>query len=299
MKNQSLRPDVYQIITDLFIEKLQQGTIPWRKPWSAYGPAANYLTRKPYRGINQLILKNLHLRPFYLTYNQVQKLGGKIKKGAHSHPITFWQILFRLKENHRRIPEDVARTLPEDRVICSAVLKYYRVFNIDDTEGFEIKLPEVQVKSGNELILSCERIIADMPNPPVIYHQGNEAFYYPPKDYINMPRIKFFTSSEMFYSILFHELVHASGHQKRLNRPELQEITGFGNYSYTKEELTGEIGASFLNCHAGILNPHTFEDSAAYIQGWLEKLRNDKKFIFEASTKAQKAVDYILNHQGD
>ncbi len=101
MKSQS-KKDVYQIITDLFIDKLEQGTIPWQQSWSMYGPAVNLLTRKPYRDINQLILRNLHPRPFYLTYKQVLQLGGQVKRGTQS-------ILIRLKENGRRISTEEAR----------------------------------------------------------------------------------------------------------------------------------------------------------------------------------------------
>jgi len=294
MKSQS-KKDVYQIITDLFIDKLEQGTIPWKQSWSMYGPAVNLLTRKPYRGINQLILRNLHSRPFYLTYNQVLKMGGQVKRGSQSIPITFWQVLFRLKENGRRISAEEASSLPDDKTIRSAVLRYYRVFNIDDTEGIEVQLPEDQVLTGTELIVSCERILAEMPDPPRIGHHGGEAYYYPAKDYLNMPKLRFFRRAELYYSVLFHELIHSTGHSSRLNRPELQEMSAFGSHTYSQEELTAEIGASFLNCHAGILNTLTFEDSASYIQGWLQRLRNDNKFIFKASAKAQKAVDYILN----
>ena len=134
-----------------------------------------------------------------------------------------------------------------------------------------------------------------MPNPPKIGHHGGEAYYYPAKDYLNMPKLRFFRRAELYYSVLFHELIHSTGHSSRLNRPEIQETAAFGSNTYSQEELTAEIGASFLNCQAGILNTLTFEDSAAYIQGWLQRLRNDNKFIFQASAKAQKAVDYILN----
>ena len=134
-----------------------------------------------------------------------------------------------------------------------------------------------------------------MPNPPKIGHHGGEAYYYPAKDYLNMPKLRFFRRAELYYSVLNHELVHSTGHSSRLNRPELQEMSSFASHSYSQEELTAEIGASFLNCPAWILNTPTFEDSAAYIQGWLQRLCNDNKFIFQAAARAQKAVDYILN----
>ena len=134
-----------------------------------------------------------------------------------------------------------------------------------------------------------------MKDRPEIRHKENQAYYNPTHDYINMPPIEHFKSSELYFSILFHEIIHSTGHSKRLNRFEGNEISTFNSTNYSKEELTAEIGAAFLNAYTGILNDATLEDSTAYIQGWLCKLRNDKKFIVEASAKAQKAVDYILN----
>lgn len=293
MKNQK-KKDVYQIITDLFIEKLEQGVVPWKKPWGVFGAARNYVSKKLYRGINQMILKNLHARPFYLTFHQAKQLGGKIRKGSQSIPVVFWTFLYRDRDTRKKLTEKEARRLPEDQVERFSLLRYYNVFNVDDIEDIEFKLPDIDIKLGNELILSCERIIADMPKPPKIQHQGEQAYYNSFADYVNMPRLKFFDTSEAYYSTLFHELVHSTGHEKRLDRPELVEISAFGSHKYTKEELTAEIGASFLNHEAGILKDPLFENSAAYIQGWLTQLQNDRKFIFEASAKAQKAVDYVL-----
>ena len=112
-----------------------------------------------------------------------------------------------------------------------------------------------------------------------------------------MPPLVFFKTSELYYSVLFHEILHYTGHPKRLNRFNNNEISSYNSSSFSKEELIAEIGASFLNGHTGILNDVTLTDSTAYIQSWLNKLRNDKKFIIEAAAKAQKAVDYILNKE--
>ena len=100
----SSHTDVYQIITDLILEKLESGTIPWKQPWSDYGPAGNYLSKKPYRGINQLILTGLHTRPFYLTFQQAVSLGGRIRKGAKSIPVTYWNFVYRHNETSKNLP---------------------------------------------------------------------------------------------------------------------------------------------------------------------------------------------------
>jgi antirestriction protein ArdC len=133
-----------------------------------------------------------------------------------------------------------------------------------------------------------------MPQCPPIKHKVQKAFYDIETDHINMPRKKSFSSSESYYSTLFHELVHSTGHEKRLNRPSITEMAEFGSEVYSIEELVAELGAAYLCSSAGILTGQ-IKDSAAYIQGWLAKLKNDKRFIVRASGYSQRAVDYILN----
>lgn len=287
--------DVYQMITDLIIEKLESGIIPWRKPWNDYGPAVNYLSKKPYHGINQLILNGLHVKPFYLTFHQATSLGGRVKKGAKSIPVVYWNFVYRHKETKRKIASQDIAAYPSDMIVKAAFLKYYRVFNIDDVLNVDFDLPELNHNSNNYSIEPCDQLLLDMKDQPEIRHKENQAYYDPTHDYINMPPMELFKTSELYYSILHHELIHSTGHPKRLNRFENNEISNFNSSSYSKEELVAEIGAAFLNNHTGILNEETLTDSSTYIQGWLNKLRNDKKFIIEAAGKAQKAVDYIIN----
>jgi antirestriction protein ArdC len=188
------------------------------------------------------------------------------------------------------------QSYPADKIQKSAFLKYYRVFNIDDIRHIEFDLPNIDTHSDNLTIEQCDAVLRNMKDRPEIRHTHPDPYYHPREDYINMPPIERFKSSEMYFSILFHELCHATGNAKRLNRFKSNETNPFNSKSsYTKKELVAEIGAAFLNSHAGILNNVTLQDSTAYIQGWLKQLRNDKKFIIEASAKAQKAVDYILN----
>ena len=289
------KKDVYQIITDLVIDRLEKGNIPWKQPWNAFGPASNYLTKKPYQGINFFILNSLaHEYPFYLTFKQASDLGGKVKKGSKSIPVTYWNFIYTDKETKKRISLEEAKKLPSNRVVKSAFLKYYSVFNISDVEGVDFKFSESLIKE-NSSIEGCERIINNMPSPPKVQHQGKDAYYSPLKDFINMPEMKFFRNSETYYSILFHELTHSTGHAKRLARTEIIKNQAFGSDSYSKEELTAEMGACFLTNFAGIQSEDTVEHSAAYIENWLSVFKNDKKFVIEAAGKAQKAVDYILN----
>ncbi len=288
--------DVYQIITDLIVEKLESGFIPWHRPWSAYGPAVSYVSRKPYRGINALLMNFLPFeKPFYLTFRQVQELGGHIRKGCKSVPVIYWNYQFFEAKTGEKLSEQQARALPAKQVRKSVFLKYYNVFNIDQVEGVDFKIPALAIKPENQVLQSCEDIVSNMPQCPRIQHENpKRAFYSPLEDYVNIPSLEFFQSSEFFYSVLFHELTHATGHTSRLNRPEISEPIKMHSESYSKEELVAELGASFLCGQAGIQCERTVENSAAYIQGWLGRLGEDKQLIVEAAAKAQKAADFIL-----
>ncbi len=145
----------------------------------------------------------------------------------------------------------------------------------------------------------CEDIVANMPQRPVIKHEVNEAYYVPLHDYINMPKPNTFNESIDYYNTLFHELIHSTGHQSRLNRKEIVEYAKFGSESYSQEELVAEIGACYLNSVAGTVTESQFSNNVAYLNGWLKKLKSDKRFIIHASAKAQLATDFILNQKAD
>jgi antirestriction protein ArdC len=150
----------------------------------------------------------------------------------------------------------------------------------------------------NYPILDCEEIAQGMPKCPSIQQVEDCAYYHPVHDYLNMPPMKNFLHSEAYYSTLFHELVHSTGHTSRLNRKELMQIKPFNSEMYSLEELVAEIGASFLNSLTGI-EQKEFQQNASYIQGWLKRLKNDKRLVVTASGQAQKAVDFILDVRYD
>ena len=276
--------DVYDIVTNLIIGKLEQGIIPWKQPWRNAGPPRNLITQRPYRGMNLLLLNALGFpENEFLTFKQVQDLGGRVKKGEKANLVILW-VWVEEKTGERK-HEVVGRKHP--------ILRYYFVFNVSQCTGLPAKPEQLLVKS-NDPIEACEGIIADMPNRPKIVHNENEAYYHPLADFINMPKMQVFESSQAYYATLFHEMLHSTGHENRLNRKELTEMTKFGSELYSIEELTAEIGSCYLTSYAGIaMNGLT--NSVAYLQGWLNRLKQDKKFILYASAHAQKAVDYILN----
>lgn len=147
--------------------------------------------------------------------------------------------------------------------------------------------------SVSEAVIKAEAIVAGMPQRPAIRHGMRKAFYTVHDDTISLPELKVFESSADYYAALFHELIHATGHETRLNRTSIIEGNGYGSDPYCKEELIAELGAAFLCGHAGIID-RTIDNSASYIQGWLSKLKADKTLVVQAAAQAEKAVDFIL-----
>ena len=275
--------DIYQKVTDDIIAQLEKGTIPWKQPWTIPGIPRNLISNKAYRGINLILLAMLgYKQNYFLTFDQVRSLKGKVTKGSKSHWVVFWkQIEVDDKEN-------------PGQKITRPFLRFYNVFNIAQCENLpEDKIPTIETRQ-NDPIMACEEIIHGMPNRPKIVDIEEKAFYQYSTDIINVPHPKHFKDAESYYAILFHELIHSSGHTSRLNRKELMDGDAtYGTEAYSKEELTAEIGACFLCSIAGIPTKN-IENQSAYIAFWLNKLKNDKKFIVYAAAQAQKAVDYIL-----
>ncbi|GAB2796662.1 zincin-like metallopeptidase domain-containing protein [Hymenobacter latericoloratus] len=275
------RPDVYQIVTDRIVAALEGGIIPWRKPWNAvYGLPRNYATGAAYSGINAFLLHFSGALPFFLTFKQALALGGNVRKGAKGHPVVYYNVSVR--ENEQTGKEE---KLP--------FLKYYTVFSVEDIENIDFVLPEVE-RHAHTPIAAAEAIVSGWDGRPVIEHLHQRAYYSPSLDMVNMPERATFTTAEGYYATLFHELTHSTGHASRLARPDLTAGEGKQSASYAREELTAEMGASFLCAAAGLDTPQTEENAVAYIQTWLERLKNDKKLVLQAASKAQRAARLIL-----
>ena len=281
--------DVYTIITERIMEQLEKGTVPWQHPWHKAGIPRSLISGKPYRGINIILLASLgYEQNYFLTYKQLQEIGGKVKKDEKGQIITYWSVSEKEAESAEGIGE-------EQESKKTFVLKYYNVFNIAQCENIPAdKLPPLETRDTS-LIPDCESIVANMPDAPLIKHKEHKAYYNPLQDFVNMPRQKSFKTDDAYYSTLFHELIHSTGHHSRLERPTLIEMSEFGSDTYSLEELTAEIGTCYLQSLTG--TESQFENSAGYIQGWLAKLKNDRRFIYTAAGAAQKAVDYMLNVQ--
>jgi antirestriction protein ArdC len=274
---------VYEIITNQILEELEKGEVPWRKPWHSL-PPANLITKKPYRGINVFLLGFAgYGSQFWLTFNQAKQLGGNIRKGQHGAKIIFWRCKTRETES--------AEGEIEERK--SAFLRYYTVFNLEQTEGLSALLtlpPAVPIESAEEIVKA-------MPNPPA-FEQDSRAAYIPSRDTVTMPSRTAFQSQAEYYSTLFHELVHSTGHTKRLGREGIDKIQPFGSEDYSKEELVAEMGSAMLCGVAGI-EQATIGNSAAYLRGWINRLKADSRLVIAAARAAQEAADYIRGESQD
>jgi antirestriction protein ArdC len=274
---------VYEIITSQVLAELERGEVPWRKPWRAL-PPANLITKKPYRGINVFLLGFAgYGSQYWLTFNQAKHLGGNVRRGEHGTKIVFWKFDTRETET----PDGEV----EERKF--AFLRYYTVFNLEQTEGLKalLELPPAFP------IESAESIVRGMPNLPA-FEQDFRAAYIPSRDVVTMPSRTAFDSQEEYYSTLFHELTHATGHAKRLAREGFETPQQFGGESYSKEELIAEMGSAMLCGVAGI-EQSTISNSAAYLKSWIAKLKADSKLVITAASAAQKAADYIRGESKD
>jgi antirestriction protein ArdC len=274
------RKNAYARVNEMIKERMQQGVAPWKQTWSSFGPARNYMSKKAYRGINALILNNTpHEYPLFLTFRQVKEMGGYVRRGSKSIEVIYWKTLqYENEEKVTRIP----------------FLRFYNVFNIDCVDGIRLKLPTSYV---NDPIETCESVINDMPLRPVIRHGGDEPSYDILHDMIRIPARENFILSDEYYSTLFHELAHATGHSSRLDREGCRSSHAFGSILYCKEELVAEMTSCFLCGECGIVNK-TIDNSSAYISWWVDRLKRltseDERCLVRASVLAQKAVDYIL-----
>ena len=273
--------DIYSEVTTRIIAQMEEGIIPWQKPWVANGKAISRSTGKPYSLLNQMLLG----RPGeYLTFKQCQEAGGKVKKGEKSSMVVFWKF----------IEQEDEETGEKKEV---PFLRYYNVFHIDQCEGVTAKhTTETAFPDGAATLEAAQEIIYDYlgrEGVKLSHEEGDRAFYRPATDEVELPIRKQFISTAEYYSTVFHELTHSTGHPKRLNR--LSKPSFFGTEDYSKEELVAEIGAATLVNHVGLETASSFRNSAAYIQNWLGVLKNDKRFIVSAAGRAEKAVNLILN----
>lgn len=287
-----MKVNVYELVTNRIIEQLEKGVIPWRKPWKTHldnkSLAYNRISKKQYSLLNQMLLSK---GGEYATFKQWVDLGGRIKQGSKSEFVVFWKMLESVEKDDET---------GEERKITIPFLKYIRVFHISCVEGVQpldngdidtTELPPKGIEYADGIInnyVEREHITFNS-------IKCNDAYYSPLYDRVQVPCISQYDNVNEYYSTTFHELVHSTGHKSRLNRFKDNKSARFGTQTYSKEELTAEIGSATILNMLGIENENTFNNSVSYIQNWLNVLRNDNKFIISASSRAEKAVKLIMN----
>lgn len=281
---------VYAIVTERMLKLMDETkSVPWVKPWAGgarIGDGQNIVSGHKYRGINALLTyASGFSNPYFLSFNQAKEVGASVRKGSTGIPIVYWG----------RVENQDADGETDARMFC----RYYTVFNVDQIEG----LPERLLNKVNEFKGSAEtkglpRIdLADQTVTALkadIRFGEQRAYYSPTLDYINMPNPETFTATAEFYSTMFHELAHWTGHASRLNRKELAEPSYFGSHNYSREELVAELTACFVLNYLNIQTGTAERNSAAYLNNWHRRLSSNPDDLIIAAQRAQKAADYIL-----
>lgn len=273
----------YEEVTKRIIAALADGVVPWQKPWHMTSPPVNAVSKRPYRGVNMILLG---ITPYtdnrWLTFRQAKEMGGHVKRGQESALVVFWKR-WEVKEVEQT-EEHKSRTIP--------LLRFYHVFNAEQCEGLSLEHQNSSKLSESDRIILAEETVRQMPRPPRILERGDRAFYRPSEDLVQVPPLSAFQSADAFYATLFHELGHATGHASRLERAGVTGEVQFGSLTYSREELVAELASAFC-CSTLSLDNTQLNQSASYIQGWLKALKDDPKALTIAAAQAQRAADYI------
>ena len=282
-----MRNDPYKIVTDVILKRLEQGDIPWKKPWRADTELPrNMFNHNPYSGINiWLLLAQGYDNPYWASYKQISEKGGFIKKGEKATPVVFWKKYQKLEENSDG--EEVEKTF--------FTLRYWPVFNYSQTTGLKFAdIKEIEPQPMLDPTLTIERaknVISGFKDKPLIEHGKGLACYFSEKDLVFMPSKESFFSIEEYYATLFHELSHSTGHVSRLGR-KLGSKKSSMDYAF--EELIAEFSASYLCGISNIMTSKSIDNHAAYIKSWHKRLSENPKYIVQACSKGMKSANYIL-----
>lgn len=316
--------EIAKRVVDRMLETIsKEGTLPWVKPWqdrpnsirvidgyTEISVPVKFWSRsgKPYSGINTLLLAMSGHTGEFITFKQAKAEGGKIRKGAKGHEILYWNMLRKETDELDENGKKIVRTIP--------ILKYYTVFSLDDVDGLEPKhQPEPEVirfpkwhyepVEGTEpdaaaynpaaeaviagYLARCQTLQLDCKG------NSDRAYYSPMTDKVVVPNITQFAEIPEYYSTMFHELGHSTGHASRLNRFSGKDAAAaFGDESYSREELVAEITAASILTTLGMETGNSFRNSAAYVKSWAKHIKDDPMMFVSAAGKAEKAVDLIL-----
>lgn len=274
------------IILQNLIKAMEAGKLNWRKPWGGGNLPQNFVSKRPYSGVNLLItMYSEFTSPYYLSFKQIQDLGGQILKGSHATQLVFWKVNKYASKDSEGNPVEKKGFL----------LRYYNVWNADQITGINFPKPAERPDMAD---MSEIVGLADKIHVTLKHREGNEAFYTPATDTITLPLQTQFKSDEGYAQVLLHELVHSTGHSTRLDRlKQNKEQHSTYTEAYSYEELVAELGQSFL-CAEYNVQPD-IHNSAAYLQGWLERIKKEPDILMKAAGAAQKAVNYITQTVGE
>lgn len=335
-KQYSNRPKVetHQKIADRILDMLEQGTVPWHKPWATAGrpmiPQISKQSGNAYTGSNQILLQMFQAfagfeTDEWATFKQIKAMGGSVRKGEKGCPLVFFSKQVKLFKGERparlnkwyRSLEDFLQTAKErgynpDRMLnekgqvlyrvsgaeykVTMILKDFTVFNLSQQDGVEYRIrpeaPAPEARNTSARIPEAEDIVTRWSDCPTITHGGNSAYYRPSTDSINVPAFEDFDGADEYYSTLYHEMSHSTGHQSRLSREGVTNHSGFGSHSYGIEELIAEFSASYLCGVAGI--EKTIDNSASYIDSWIKTIKAQPEMVLDACFSAGKSANMIL-----
>lgn len=277
--------NVYQMVTDKILSIMAEGKIPWHKPWTGTADGAfNRVSKRPYSLLNQMMLKH---SGEYASFKQWKELGGHIKAGSKSEMVVFWKL-----QQATEVDND-----GQEKGKLIPILRYYNVFHISQVDGVEPLADAEKPGADNKpinTIHECLSGYAEREGIALTIGTSNRAFYVPSRDAIVIPALEQFDCSEEFYGTWAHESIHSTMKENRCDRTNDNKTVAFGSTDYSKEELVAEIGSANILNHFGIETEKTIRNSAAYIQSWMKVLKDDPCMIVGASSKAEKATNYIL-----
>ncbi len=325
-KRKKNKIDIFQVTTDRIISMIEaDGLLPWQRPWAGgRGFPVNLSTQKEYRGINVFTLGfSPYDCRYWLTFNQAKELAVKearkkgreikqiveTKEGKACRPwyldegtgepfldgvnkgekkygfVVFWKWR---EYSHTKEDEN-----GDEQTVNGAVpmLRFTPIFNALQTTG--ITIPQPEEKKDFSPVTECEKLLESYKRGPTVHFGGDRACYSPMLDTISCPKPDTFKTPEDYYSVLFHEHIHGTGHERRLSRKTLLATGYFGDHNYSEEELVAQMGSSFLSAITGVHTPKVEENSAAYLKHWMTKIKDDPKLLVHAASRAQKAVDFI------
>ena len=278
-------------ITQRFIDALENGCVPWIKPWKTddtNGFPINATNERRYRGINIPILWSTAVsrgfkRDRWLSYRQAQKAGGHVRRGEKGTPVIFYRTI--------EVPKPDNKATQDDGPHVYKVARSYTLFNVEQCAGLPKKMKGVSEVSSapSERMTQVDAMVRN--TGVKIRHGGAVATYMPKADIICMPPAQAFRNSKHYYSTLLHEMCHWTGHKSRLKRPGIVEDNPFGSLAYAHEELIAEIGSAFLCAEYGIQGDLRHE---GYVVDWIKEMKAKPSAIFHAAAAAQTAFQYLV-----